>query len=125
MDILLIVACLYMAYSNITTLAKIPLAQWQAPQYVMVVLTALLVVVGALKGWQFYKKKIAAGSEKDQEAAENIEVETPAPRKTEYIPTQELTEENLSEMEDWEIEAANFHYTLADDTSAKDKDSSN
>ena len=68
MDILLVFACLYMAYVNVTTLVKIPLAQWGVMQYAMVVLTLLLVVVGGLKARQFYNKKKAKNAEASAKA---------------------------------------------------------
>lgn len=116
MDILLIVACLYMAYSNITSLAEVPFAEWGMAQYAMVVLTVALVAVGGLKGWQFYKKKKAAADapppeegEAEEEEAEAPVVETAkAPVKVEAPPMDE------ADLEDWEIETANFNYTLVE-----------
>lgn len=115
MDILLIVACLYMAYSNITSLAEVPFAEWGMAQYAMVVLTVALVAVGGLKGWQFYKKKKAAADapppEEEAKAEAPVVEATTAPVRAEAPPIEEANPEDL---EDWEIEAADFNYTLVE-----------
>lgn len=109
MDILLIVACLYMAYTNITSLAEVPFAEWGMAQYAMVVLTVALVAVGGLKGWQFYKKKKAAADATPPEEETTPVVEpTTAPARAEAPPMDE------TDLEDWEIETANFNYTLVE-----------
>lgn len=112
MDILLIVACLYMAYTNITSLAEVPFAEWGMAQYAMVVLTVALVAVGGLKGWQFYKKKKAAADAPppaEEEGTEAPVVETTtAPVRAEAPPMDD------ADLEDWEIETANFNYTLVE-----------
>lgn len=128
MDILLIVACLYMAYANINTLVQTPFAEWELVHYVMVVLTVLLVVVGALKGWQYYKKRKAKAAEgPDPEATgedgpdvQQIEAEEPAKAGPEAVseaapaPPRPEPPVDVTGLEDWEIETADFNYTLVE-----------
>ena len=103
-----------MAYTNITSLAEVPFAEWGMAQYAMVVLTVALVAVGGLKGWQFYKKKKAAADapspeeEVEAEAEAPVAEAAPAPVKAEAPPMDETG------LEDWEIETADFHYTLVE-----------
>ena len=102
MDILLVFACLYMAYVNVTTLVKIPLAQWGVMQYAMVVLTLLLVVVGGLKARQFYNKKKAKNAEASAKAILLQAAEPEALEEDDFDPADD----------DWEQKTADFNYTL-------------
>lgn len=103
MDILLVFACFYMAYSNAAGLIKTPLNQWAAPQYAMLFVTVLLIAVGALKAFQVYKKRKEINAKASEEAL--------------VLQAKDAQEkQNLAPpcLDDWEEKTANFNYTLAE-----------
>ena len=56
MDIILVIACLYFAYSSISLLIEVPLAEWEVVQYALAVITVGLTVAGILRGWKIIKR---------------------------------------------------------------------
>ena len=55
-DILVILACLYFAYSNVKLLVDEPPAQWELVHYVLILVTVALVAVAVLRGVTAYRK---------------------------------------------------------------------
>ena len=56
MDIILVIACLYFAYSSITLLMEVPFAEWEVVQYVLAAITVGLLVAGIMRGWKIIKR---------------------------------------------------------------------
>lgn len=73
-DTIVMVACVYVLYSNIKALLEVPFAQWELVQWLLVVISVLLVVAGAHRGWVIYKKwKKKQSGEEDTEEGEKEE----------------------------------------------------
>lgn len=67
MDIFLIVACLYMAYTSVEMALEVPFAEWGFLQYALLLLTVGLLFAAGYRLWQNYKQR------KEKRAAEAAE----------------------------------------------------
>lgn len=71
MDVLLVLACGYFAFSIFKNLFAVPISQWQGVHYAMLAVGLALLVLGSIKGHWLYKKnqaqKTVSPPKQDQE----------------------------------------------------------
>ena len=75
MDLLIAVACFYCAYALIAPMVKSPPASFEMPQFLSIVLAALLVVVGIYRGIMYFKEYKAFQEEKKRLKLEKEQLE--------------------------------------------------
>lgn len=93
MDLLIAFACFYCAYALIAPMVKSPPASFAMPQFLSVVLAALLVVVGIYRGIIYYKGYKALQEEKKRLKQEKEELEAQR-RDGQLAELQKLTEKS-------------------------------
>ncbi len=81
-DLVIAVICLYMSYSNISTLAEVPFADWQASQWLLALITLGLLVVGLYKAVRMVRAFIVAQKRAAAEA-KRLQTKADAERRAE------------------------------------------